>query len=199
MYFLHFLQFCVSPFPYYKHIMLNFIRNLVAAKDLDELARWRTNWESYRQWLSEFPMIAMMLDNMNNEVRGKAWMDACHPPHDKGPWSIDNLRWHLRRMFRGETIANEVLDHWVCKKNPNLEETKKLQDRIDQLEKEQTEHADLLLNKNREVNELRFVCGEAYQQLERYRRPNLKALENLYAASNGIPIPHKSSMSEQTN
>ena len=156
--------------------MMNFIRNLVAGKELNELSRWRSNWNEYRRWLSEFPAIAMMLDNMDNEVRGKEPMDACHPPGNKGPWTISNLRWHIRR--------NDPLQ--------------KAQARIAELEKQQEDFTKLLLEKNREVNNLRFVCGESYQLLGRYRRPNLKALENLCVASKGSPLPHTSFMKPES-
>lgn len=44
---------------------------------------------------------------------------------------------------------------------------------------------------NKQIEELRIVCGEAYQLAGAYDADEL-ALDNLSAAANGDPIPHKS-------
>lgn len=174
--------------------MLQSIRNLVAGKDLEELSRWRSNWEHYRRWLSEFPVIAMTLDNMKNEVSGTLSMDACHPPGKKGPWDIDGLRRHLRNIINGTAQAFKFGEVWHCTDDPKVDEIKRLQLRIMELETQYQTASELVLTKNREVNELRLVCGEAYQLAGSYERVNMKALENLYAAAKGTPLPHTSFM-----
>lgn len=71
-------------------------RRAGSARDFAELERWRTQWHEYRRWLAEFPEVAMALDNLRAEVLGKESLDACHPPGDEGPWTVDGLRYKMR-------------------------------------------------------------------------------------------------------
>lgn len=71
-------------------------RRVGLAQDLAELDRWRTQWQEYRRWLAEFREVAMALDNLRAEVLGKESLNACHPPGDEGPWTVDGLRYRMR-------------------------------------------------------------------------------------------------------
>lgn len=51
--------------------MLEFLKWLVARKEMAELERWRVEWHEHRRWLAEFPQVGMALDNMKSEVEGK--------------------------------------------------------------------------------------------------------------------------------
>lgn len=51
--------------------------------------------------------------------------------------------------------------------------------------------ADLLEEQAREIENLRYVCAEAYQFAGAYNAP-VEVLDNLSAAAIGEPIPHKS-------
>lgn len=42
-----------------------------------------------------------------------------------------------------------------------------------------------------EINLLRTVCAEAYQLAGCYEKVNIKALDNLFSASNGDVLPHE--------
>ncbi len=50
--------------------MLEFLKWLVASKEMAELERWRIEWNEHRRWLAEFPLVGMALDNMRAEVEG---------------------------------------------------------------------------------------------------------------------------------
>lgn len=82
--------------------MKDWLKRLLAKKELEELHRWRLHWDSYRRWLAEFPEIAITLDNLKTEVDGKVSLDACHPPGKKGPWTIQGLRYCLRELYKGK-------------------------------------------------------------------------------------------------
>lgn len=60
-----------------------------------KLFRWKTKWTEYRQWLAEFPDVALVLDNLLSEVNGEQ-LDACHPPGPNGPWPVNGLRTVMR-------------------------------------------------------------------------------------------------------
>lgn len=77
--------------------MIEWLKWLVAGKELEELERWRVKWEIYRRWLSEFPHVGMALDNMKAEVEGKQSLNACYPPGEEGPWIIEGLRERMRK------------------------------------------------------------------------------------------------------
>lgn len=65
-------------------------------EDLEELSRWRSSWALYIRYLSEFPAIALTLQNLKDEVDNKL-IDFCEPPCTKdGPFSINGLRYKLR-------------------------------------------------------------------------------------------------------
>lgn len=51
--------------------MLEFLKWLVASKEMAELERWRIEWNEHRRWLAEFPLVGLALDNMKSEVEGK--------------------------------------------------------------------------------------------------------------------------------
>ena len=180
--------------------MFNWLMNLFLGrdvkKDLRELDNWREVHSEYRRWLNEFPIIAIVLDHMKVIAKGNYSLDACHPPSIAGPWDVSGLRHHLRNIREGVTQAyilpGDENEFWICVDNKDLDETTKLKNEIKQLREKLAEASQQVVEKNREVNKLRFVCGEAYVQLGRYRVPNQKALENLYAASKGVPLPHDS-------
>jgi hypothetical protein len=62
-----------------------------------ELERRRIVLSQYQRWLSEFPDISLVLENMAAEIDGKQSLDACHPPGPAGPWDVTGLRETLRR------------------------------------------------------------------------------------------------------
>lgn len=68
----------------------------VAREEMEELTRWRVQWQEYRRWLAEFEEVALSLDNMKAEVQGEQ-LHACYPPSDTGPWSLSVLRAVMRR------------------------------------------------------------------------------------------------------
>lgn len=171
--------------------MLSLLKHLVAGKELNELSRWRSNWEHYRRWLAEFPIITVTLDNMKNEVVGTEWMDACHPPFPRGPWTVDNLRYHLRNLVLNISTLRKVDDVWSFEPERRTTETSTLRAQIASLEAQLEEASSFAVNKNREVNQLRFICTEAHHAMLHYETLDMKkGLENLDAASRGLPIPH---------
>ena len=174
--------------------MLSLLKHLIAGKELAELSRWRSTWEEYRRWLAEFPMIGVTLDNFKNEVSGDESMDACHPPMEKGPWTVDNLRHHLRNYIIGKSMVRWIAGKgWSFEEERRGNEVRRLTQRNQELEGALKEAADLLKEKNREINQLRYICGESYQAIGDYDKLDLtKALENLRAASSGKFIPHAS-------
>ena len=68
----------------------------VARKEMEELTRWRVQWQEYRRWLAEFEEVSLSLDNMKAEVQGEQ-LNACYPPPDTGPWTLPALRDVMRR------------------------------------------------------------------------------------------------------
>lgn len=81
--------------------MINWLKWLVAGKEMQELYRWRVKWQEYRRWLAEFDEVGVTLDNLKAEVDGKG-LSASHPPGDVGPWTVEALREHLRIKRRPE-------------------------------------------------------------------------------------------------
>ena len=43
----------------------------IAAGELQELARWRVNWDLHRRFLSENSEISQVLDNIKNHADGR--------------------------------------------------------------------------------------------------------------------------------
>lgn len=43
---------------------------IVAPKEMEELHRWRSQWEEHRRWLSEFEHVSATLDHMRSWVDG---------------------------------------------------------------------------------------------------------------------------------
>lgn len=78
--------------------MREWLKWIFAEREMLELERWRVEWQQSRQWLSEFKHVAMALDNMKAIVDGKLSLDACYPPGDVGPWTIDGLREVMRKI-----------------------------------------------------------------------------------------------------
>jgi hypothetical protein len=172
--------------------MLQLIRNILHNRDKDalELSRWNTTWEQYRRWLNEFPQIAKVLDNMFNEVKGKDSMDAGWPPREEGPWTVSNLREHLRRQNLNVQPEDKRFDKdWYDEFNKKHEELTKAQARIAELEAQHNEAGDLLILKNREVNNLRFVCAQVYEVVVDTHHVNKRVLDNLYAVVKNKPLP----------
>lgn len=77
--------------------MPDWLKRLVAGKELDELHARRTIAAQYRHYLAEFPDIALVLENMDTEASGTAVLNIGWPPSKIGPWSLENLREILRR------------------------------------------------------------------------------------------------------
>lgn len=50
--------------------MLNWLKWLIARKEMQELDRWRVQWEVHRRWLAEFRDAADALDHLRQEVSG---------------------------------------------------------------------------------------------------------------------------------
>lgn len=76
--------------------MLEFLKWLVASKEMAELERWRIEWNEHRRWLAEFPLVGMALDNMKSEVEGKQSV------------RLSDLRERMRRLGReGGAPANK--------------------------------------------------------------------------------------------
>lgn len=76
-------------------------------KAIERLYSYRVNVGQYRQWLSEFPDVATVLDNLRDETECiSPFLDACHPPGPKGPWTISSLREVLRRRLHDSRIGH---------------------------------------------------------------------------------------------
>jgi len=174
--------------------MKNFIKRLIAGKELNELNRWKVYWQEYRQWLANYPTIAMTLDNLRNEIDGQKNKNCSHPPTRKGPWDISGLRKHLTRIYAREEIAtlDDFTQDWTCMEIKQVDKTTEEQKdaRIAELEKQLKDASDLVIEQQRTINTLRTVCGEAYELAGSYEKVHLQALDNLYAASIGQPLPH---------
>lgn len=50
--------------------MREWLKWLVARKEMAELSRWNVQWNEHRRWLAEFPDAAMALDHLKEEVTG---------------------------------------------------------------------------------------------------------------------------------
>lgn len=50
--------------------LIDFIKNLVCKKELEELNRWRNHWCEHRQWFDNNPSISMVLDNLKDNAVG---------------------------------------------------------------------------------------------------------------------------------
>ena len=57
---------------FHGHEMLNWLKWMIAGKELSELERWRVQWQESRRWMAEFPDVATALDHMRAEVAGEA-------------------------------------------------------------------------------------------------------------------------------
>lgn len=180
--------------------MLTFLRTLLipkeVKKDLQELQRWRSTWSEYHRWLSVIPVMTMMLDNLNTEVRGRGFLDACHPPSRTGPWTIGNLRHHILKILKGETVASKNEEVWHCTTDVGSEEIKRLRQRVKELELQVKDASDIVIAKNRELNIVRSVCGETYQLVSSQQYIGMEAMENLYAVAEGGLPPHGSPKSK---
>lgn len=183
--------------------MLSLLKEWLARKELAQLEYIKGQLQEYRRWLAEFPMIGLTLENLILTINGKDSLDACHPPFPTGPWTVDNLRYKLREMRackeKGEHALSGLQNYthppgmdedWRKEFDKKHEAMVAAQTRVAELEAKLVEATEVLVAKNREVNTLRLVCGEAYQVVAAQENPNIKALEGLYAASAGEPIPH---------
>jgi hypothetical protein len=74
---------------------MNWLKRLVAGKEMDELERWRAHWSAYRQWLAEFDTVGETLDNLYHEATGDQ-----PPGAPEYPYSIVVLRERLRLVTR---------------------------------------------------------------------------------------------------
>lgn len=78
--------------------MLEWLKWILAEKEMVELERWRVEWRSLRQWLAEFPEVAATLDHMKAEVCGEASM------------TVSDLRERLRSRARCLDQATDTID-----------------------------------------------------------------------------------------
>lgn len=169
--------------------MLSLLKNLFAGKELAELHRWQLQWEEYRRWLAEFPAIAMVLDNFKSHANGES-LDACHPPAPTGPWTIENLRFHLRKQ--NETLNKRDAkfdDQWHAEFNKKHEQLVAAQARNKLLEVRLQDAVEMLLGKTRELNETREVCELAYEHLLTFTASDRVILDKLSAAKRGTRPP----------
>lgn len=166
--------------------MLSLLRNLVNQRKEQEQELWRWNaiWEEYRRWLNEFPHIAKVLDNMKNAVKGKDSMDAGWPPSPNGPWTISNLREHLRRQSLNVSPTDQRYDDdWYAQFNKKHEEVESLKRQLAQVQKTADDATSMLITKNREVNNLRVLCGQAYHQHRASAVLDDQVVQKLFEAS----------------
>lgn len=76
--------------------MLEKLKWVFARKELEELHRWRTTNQLYRSWLAEFKDVSIVLDNLKTEAQGHESLDNSYPPGQKGPWTVESLKYVLR-------------------------------------------------------------------------------------------------------
>lgn len=76
------------------------LKRTIARDELYELEHRRRLLGEYRQWLGEFPLVAIALDNMEAEAIGRESLNAGSATADNGPWTVNGLRDVMR------TIAN---------------------------------------------------------------------------------------------
>lgn len=50
--------------------MREWLKWLIARKEMAELARWNAQWNEHRRWFAEFPDVAKALDHLKEEVTG---------------------------------------------------------------------------------------------------------------------------------
>lgn len=94
--------------------MSNWLKWLIAGKELAELYRWRVKWEEYRRWLAEFDDVGVVLDNLKAEVNGDG-LSASLPPSEPGPWTVDALR-EMMRKKRPKVVVIPPAgpdEHWM--------------------------------------------------------------------------------------
>lgn len=72
----------------------HWLKWFVAPKEMEELHRWRIEWNEHRRWLSEFPEVGETLDRMWLEVTGKP--DMCSKRSERE--LIYDFRERLREM-----------------------------------------------------------------------------------------------------
>ena len=53
--------------------LIDFIKNLVCKKELEELYRWRNQWSVHRQWFDNNPSISIVLDNLKDSAIGNKY------------------------------------------------------------------------------------------------------------------------------
>lgn len=170
--------------------MLSLLKSILAKKELAELRQWQLQWSEYRRWLGEFPMVVMVLDNMRSHVYGES-LDACHPPASKGPWIVENLRYHLRRMVADAgKKESKYDDQWHAEFNKKHEQLTQAQQRIAELEGKLQSSMDLLLNTNTDLSDARLVCKEALDHLVTYSNSDRSILDKLSAVTRGCQPPN---------
>ena len=57
--------------------MREWLKWLVARKEMAELSRWNVQWNEHRRWLAEFPDAAIALDHLKEEVTGDYQCTTC--------------------------------------------------------------------------------------------------------------------------
>ena len=51
--------------------MRQWLKWIIAPKEMAELERWRVEWQTHRRWLAEFDHVGVALDNLKAEAEGK--------------------------------------------------------------------------------------------------------------------------------
>ncbi len=50
---------------------MEWLKRLIARKELEELDSWRLQWHEHRRWMAEFGHVALTLDHMKANVDGE--------------------------------------------------------------------------------------------------------------------------------
>lgn len=72
--------------------MLNWLKRLVAGRELAELDRWRVEFEQAERWLAEFPDVAMALGNIRRSIAGNEMFYDMPALRDRMRMRRDNER-----------------------------------------------------------------------------------------------------------
>ena len=56
-------------------MIIEWLKRLIAGREMDELDRWRVRWHETRRWLAEFPDAASALDHLLQQVDGVHMLD----------------------------------------------------------------------------------------------------------------------------
>lgn len=122
----------------------------VAPKEMEELHRWRSQWEEHRRWLAEFEHTSATLDHM------RSWVDGTPLIEMK---SISRFREELRSKMNAQIdflkrckelgLQGGNLSNWLDEIEALRAENEALKQQVEQIEQETAEAcAKLLENGN---------------------------------------------------